>query len=614
MKLFPLKLSLLTRFSILSFVLLVGIGIALAWIIQQRLEKNELRFVAADAANQASSIIEPILSGTELTHPFDSEHYAKLDAVVRKHILIHTRILRVNILSPNGVVVYSDSKEIVGHRFPLSESLKLALRGETATEVSSLERGESINKRVHFGQVLEAYVPIKPTGSTEIIGVWKIYYDLEAPNPRIDKMRLVIGTGIGLGFFILYISLFTLVRSASRELVYRNEENKRLYKDTKQQLTELERTGEELQRNLRMQTALSALLNISLLNIPLEEQLGKILGHIIAIPWIAFESKGCVFLVENDPKVLVMKTHQGMSKSLLAICERVPFGQCLCGRAALSGEIEFAECVDNRHDIMHEGISDHGHYCVPFKSHEKVLGVLNLNLKEGHSRDESEERFVYAVADVLAGIVERSRSENNLVQTLEKLRKTLGGIVEAIAQMVETRDPYTAGHQRRSADLARAIANEMGLSQEQVDGIRIAGLIHDLGKMYVPSEILSKPGRITDLEYSLIKTHPQAGYDILKNIGFPWPIAQIVLQHHERIDGSGYPFGLLGKDILIEAKVLAVGDVVEAIASHRPYRPSYGIDKAFEEISKNKGILYDSQIVDACLRLFNEKGYQLRPE
>ncbi|KAF0117913.1 MAG: response regulator receiver [bacterium] len=180
--------------------------------------------------------------------------------------------------------------------------------------------------------------------------------------------------------------------------------------------------------------------------------------------------------------------------------------------------------------------------------------------------------------------------------------------------MVETRDPYTAGHQRRSADLARAIANEMGLSQEQVDGIRIAGLIHDLGKMYVPSEILSKPGRITDLEYSLIKTHPQAGYDILKNIGFPWPIAQIVLQHHERIDGSGYPFGLLGKDILIEAKVLAVGDVVEAIASHRPYRPSYGIDKAFEEISKNKGILYDSQIVDACLRLFNEKGYQLRPE
>jgi len=203
-------------------------------------------------------------------------------------------------------------------------------------------------------------------------------------------------------------------------------------------------------------------------------------------------------------------------------------------------------------------------------------------------------------------------AEINLVQTLEKLRKALGGIVEAIAQMVETRDPYTAGHQRRVADLARAIANEMGFSQDQVDGIRIAGLIHDLGKMYVPSEILSKPGRITDLEYSLIKTHPQAGYDILKNIDFLWPIAQIVLQHHERIDGSGYPSGLLGKDILMEAKVLAVGDVVEAIASYRPYRPSHSIDNAFEEISKNKGILYDPQIVDACLRLFNEKGYQLR--
>lgn len=614
MKLFPLKLSLLARFSILSFVLLASIGVALAWIFQQRLEKNTLQFLAADAANQASSIIEPILSGTDLTHPFDSEHYAKLDAVVRGHILIHKRILRVNILSPNGVVVYSDSKEIVGHRFPLSEKLKLALRGETATEVSSLERGKSINKRGHFGQVLEAYVPIKPTGSTEIIGVCEIYYDLEASDPRIDKMRVVIGTGIGLGFFILYISLFTLVRSASRKLVYRNEENRRLYKDAKQQLSELERTGKELQRNLQMQTVLSTLLNISLLNIPLEEQLEKILGHIIAIPWVAFESKGCIFLIENDPKELVMKAHQGISKSLLAMCERVPFGQCFCGRAALSGEIEFGECVDNCHDITHTGISHHGHYCVPFKSHEKVLGVLNLNLKEGHNRDESEDRFIYTVADVLAGIVERSRSGNNLVQTLEKLRKALGGIVEAISRMVETRDPYTAGHQRRVADLARAIANEMGLSQEQVDGIRIAGLIHDLGKMYVPSEILSKPGRITDLEYSLIKTHSQAGYDILKNIGFPWPIAQIVLQHHERIDGSGYPSGLLGKETLMEAKVLAVGDVVEAIASNRPYRPSHSIDKSFEEISKNKGILYDPQIVDACLRLFSEKGYQLRPE
>jgi HD-GYP domain-containing protein (c-di-GMP phosphodiesterase class II) len=241
-----------------------------------------------------------------------------------------------------------------------------------------------------------------------------------------------------------------------------------------------------------------------------------------------------------------------------------------------------------------------------------VLGVINLYVKEGHRRDEREEEFLCAVTDVLVGIIERRRAYNEIDQTVEKLRKALGATVQTIAQMVEIRDPYTAGHQRRVADLARAIADEMGLSERQIDGIRIAGIIHDLGKIYVPAEILSKPGRITDLEYSLIKTHPQAGYDILKNIDFSWPIAQIVLQHHERIDGSGYPLGLFGEDILMEAKILAVADVVEAIASHRPYRPSPGIDKALEEISGNKGTLYDPQIVVACVKLFTEKGFKFK--
>jgi putative nucleotidyltransferase with HDIG domain len=176
---------------------------------------------------------------------------------------------------------------------------------------------------------------------------------------------------------------------------------------------------------------------------------------------------------------------------------------------------------------------------------------------------------------------------------------------------VETKDAYTAGHQRRVANLARAIAAEMGLSPEQIDGIRMAAVIHDLGKISVPAEILSKPIGLNDLEYGLIKIHPQVGYDILKEIEFPWPVAQIVLQHHERMDGSGYPQGLLGEEIILEARILAVADVVEAMASHRPYRPPHGVDKALEEISRNRGILYDPEVVDACLKLFNEKGFKL---
>ena len=209
-------------------------------------------------------------------------------------------------------------------------------------------------------------------------------------------------------------------------------------------------------------------------------------------------------------------------------------------------------------------------------------------------------------------IVRRETAEAEVQSTLAKLRSAMGGIVQAMALTVERRDPYTAGHQRRVSDLARGVAAEMALPAQQIDGIRMAGLIHDLGKICVPAEILSKPGQLSEIEHTLIKDHPQVGYEILKEIEFPWPVAQIVLQHHERIDGSGYPVGLSGDDIMIEAKTLAVADVVEAMASHRPYRPTLGRGMALEEISQNRGVLYDPDVVDACLKLFQEKDFQFR--
>jgi PAS domain S-box-containing protein len=197
-------------------------------------------------------------------------------------------------------------------------------------------------------------------------------------------------------------------------------------------------------------------------------------------------------------------------------------------------------------------------------------------------------------------------------ENIERMRKALGATVQAMAMTVETRDPYTAGHQRRVADLSRSIATEMNLPADQIDGIRMAAIIHDLGKISVPAEILSKPTRLTALEFSLIKTHSQSGYDILKDIDFPWPIARMVLEHHERMDGSGYPQGLIAEEALLESQILAVADVVESMASHRPYRPALGIDAALKEIENNRGTLYDNAVADACLRLFREKGYQLQ--
>ena len=223
-------------------------------------------------------------------------------------------------------------------------------------------------------------------------------------------------------------------------------------------------------------------------------------------------------------------------------------------------------------------------------------------------RDQGDE--IIAMFGVCRDITERKQTEDRLQESYENLRETLIATVNILASTIEMKDPYTAGHQRRVTTLACAIAEEMGLSDDQFDGLRMAGLIHDLGKINVPAEILSKPGHINDIEFSIIRYHPQICHDILKTIELPWPVAQIVLHHHERMDGSGYPQGLKADDIMLEARILAVADVVEAMASHRPYRPALGIKQALEEITKNKGILYDPTVVDICKKLFTKNKFR----
>ena len=226
---------------------------------------------------------------------------------------------------------------------------------------------------------------------------------------------------------------------------------------------------------------------------------------------------------------------------------------------------------------------------MPYKDKEgKITGIISL------SKD----------------ITFQKRSEQRLQQTYQRLKKTMDAALDTMSRIIEAKDPYTSGHQHRVCQLAVPLAQELNLSKDKIEGIRIASLIHDIGKIGLPTEILSKPTKLTDIEFSLIKGHSQAGYDILKSIDFSYPVANIVLQHHENIDGSGYPNGIKDNEISIEAKILRIADTVEAMSSFRPYRPAKGIDKALEEISKNKGILYDPEVVDACLKLFKEKEFK----
>ena len=216
------------------------------------------------------------------------------------------------------------------------------------------------------------------------------------------------------------------------------------------------------------------------------------------------------------------------------------------------------------------------------------------------------------IAELERALAERKRTEQELRHSYAQLRRTLNETVHALATTAEERDPFAVGHHQRVTRLACTIAREMGLSEAQIDGIYMAGLIHDIGKTSVPVEVLVKPIPLSDPEHGLTKAHSQVGYDILKTIEFPWPVAQIVLQHHERLDGSGYPAGLSGDDILLEARILAVANLVDIMTSRQRNRLAFSIDEALEEISQNRSILYDPEAVDACLKLFAEKGFTFK--
>jgi PAS domain S-box-containing protein len=281
-------------------------------------------------------------------------------------------------------------------------------------------------------------------------------------------------------------------------------------------------------------------------------------------------------------------------------------------------EITFARIVIGNGEFRTKNFKESGWMLsAPIKVKRSVWGRIDIGyLEEKPALDEGpflkEERMLIdALAERLGHVVGRNQAEEQLQHTLESLRKSMRTTIQVMVTIVEARDPYTSGHQIRSAGLARAIATEIGLPPDKIDGLRLAGSIHDIGKISIPSDILTKPTKLSELEFSMIKEHARRGYEMLKDVESPWPLAEIVYQHHERLDGSGYPRNLKGEDILIEARILAVADVVEAMASHRPYRPGLGINAALDEIEKNRGIFYDDTVAAACLKLFREKGFKL---
>ena len=313
------------------------------------------------------------------------------------------------------------------------------------------------------------------------------------------------------------------------------------------------------------------------------------------------------------------------TNALEGIFQATPEGRYLTANPALARMFGYAspeELIEAVTDITGQIYVDpakRGEFIVLLEQKGEVAGFdSEFKRKDGSAfwasmsaravRDETG-RLLY-IEGMAEDITKRKETEEKLRETMASLRKAIGATIQVMMSAVEVRDPYTAGHQKRVVNLARAIATEMGLPRDMIDGIRMAGAIHDIGKISVPAEILSKPTKLSAIEFNLIKTHAQSGYEMLQKVDSPWPLAQIVHQHHERMNGSGYPNGLKGDEILLGARVIAVADVVESMASYRPYRPALGIDAALAEIEQNRGTLYDPAVVDHCLRLFREKGFK----
>ncbi|MFH2134113.1 MAG: HD domain-containing phosphohydrolase [Pseudomonadota bacterium] len=389
-----------------------------------------------------------------------------------------------------------------------------------------------------------------------------------------------------------------------------------------QDITERKLAQAEIEHANRALATLSAV-NRTLVHAASEDELLQkvcqaiVEQHGYQLAWVGYAQ-------HDESKSIKIMAHAGVSEGYLENL-RLSWGENErgmgpSGRAIRSGEPQLCQDVasDPQFILWRKAALQHGlaaSIALPLKN-DGVFGMLNVYAAEANAFRSNEVALLEEMADDLSfGVhTQHTRHERDLAleknqQQLLQLQQSLEDTVRAIATIVELRDPYTAGHQIRVADLATAIARQMGLSEERVHAIHLAGVVHDLGKIQVPAEILSKPGKLNDIEYALIKFHPQAGYEILKGINFPWPIARMVLQHHERLDGSGYPQGLQGDDILLEARILTVADVVEAMSSHRPYRPGWGDEKALEEIISKRGVYYDPRVVDACVTLFRERSY-----
>jgi len=470
-------------------------------------------------------------------------------AKVDQKIRNEFNIKKIKMFTAAGEIVFSSDSDDIGKLNNNDYFFNVVAQGRLFTKLVSKDTA-SLEGQIVKADVVETYVPIMRNGA--FIGAFEIYYDITARKQNLDKLLSRIY--LLLSPFAIFLVVAVILSSL------------------------------QVARNIRMRQQIEKTLQVSEASF---QELFNSMSSGITVYEAHDNGAGFVIVDLNKAAEVIDKVNKNDI-----------IGRSVVDQFAGAGEYGLVDAMRR----VHESGNSEYHPITVFED-DRIQ-----NWREHYIFKLPSGRIVVIYDD----LTKRKQVGHEVQVSMERLRRSLAGTIQAMAMTVEARDPFTAGHQRRVADLARSIAQEMQFDDEQVDAVRLAGLLHDLGKISVPAEILSKPGRLSDLEFDLVKEHPKAGYEILQEIEFAGPVAEIIRQHHERLDGSGYPHGLHGNEILLQAKVLAVADVVEAMLSHRPYRPAHSLSEVLDEIQRHSGILYDSSVVDACVKLFTERRFEFK--
>ncbi|MFQ5574363.1 MAG: HD domain-containing phosphohydrolase [Terriglobia bacterium] len=488
----------------------------------------------------------------------------RIDQAVDHHPDAHIEALRL--WTRDGTVVYSTNKQDLGAGLKANYDVREALDNRIETELEGTEEDHGVSRKSEKPYI-EVYVPLHLPGSDEdpdeVVGAAEFYLSAEGLAERTREARFSAWSSLALALALLYAFLFVVSWRASQSLL----EN-----------VELSKANIFLERALAQKRES-------------EEKFRSILENANDVI-VLLDKAGTVTEVNRR-----IRDVTGYEPSEVAgrHFTKIP---AFRGSTLTRATHVFRELMAGGSHIYELELRRRDGSMIPVEVSAEVV-------EEGGS--------IRGILALVRDISDRKRAEREREkltgERLEAVSRTLEEAVGALGSMIEKRDPYTSGHQRRVAELAAAIGREMGLPDDQVTGIRVGALIHDAGRINIPAGILSKPGELTPEEFALARIHAEVGFHILNDVNFPWPVAEMAHQHHERMNGSGYPQGLSGDEILLEARILAVADVVEAIASHRPYRPAMGIEAALDEIRRNQGVLYDEQVVAACHKLFTGKGF-----